>query len=130
MTSQAPPLRILLADDQSGIRSLVKRCLADPRFQVIEAASGEEALEQAGNPDELDLLITDEIMPGIHGHELARQLRLKNADLKVLYLTGHPDRLFDAKSSMWEREAYLDKPFTPAALLEAIALLVVQRTSF
>ncbi len=129
MDSQAP-LRILLADDQPGIRSFVRRCLADRRFQLVEAASGEEALEQAGDADELDLLITDEIMPGIHGHELARRLRSLNADLKVLYLTGHTDRLFDEKSSMWEREAYLDKPFTPAALLEAIALLVVHRTSF
>jgi two-component system cell cycle sensor histidine kinase/response regulator CckA len=109
---------------------LIKRCLDDPRFQVTEAASGEEALERAGDASTLDLLITDEIMPGIHGHELARQLRARNADLKVLYLTGFADKLFDAKQNLFEGEAFLDKPFTPRGLREAVALLMVNRIAF
>jgi two-component system, cell cycle sensor histidine kinase and response regulator CckA len=129
MARQAP-LQILVADDEAPIRMLIKRCLAEPRFQIVEAASGEEALVCAGDASALDLLITDEIMPGIHGHELARQLKARNAKLKVLYLTGFSDTLFDAKQRMLEAEAYLDKPFTPQGLREAIALLMVERLKF
>jgi two-component system, cell cycle sensor histidine kinase and response regulator CckA len=75
-------------------------------------------------------LITDEMMPEMEGHELSRRLRLQNPDLRVLYLTGHSDHLFDRKQHMWELEAYLDKPFTQKALTEAVALLMTGKLSF
>ena len=124
------PLNVLIVDDEAGMRELVKRCLADPRFRLMEASGGEQALEIVGDPRTLDLLITDELMPGMEGHELSRRLRAANPNLKVLYLTGHSDRLFDAKQQMWDLEAYLDKPFSAQSLNQAVALLVVGRLSF
>lgn len=121
---------VLIVDDEQGMRELVKKCLTDRRFKLLEAADGEEALAIAGNPRELDLLITDELMPGMEGHELSRRLRTANPDLKVLYLTGHSDHLFDAKKQMWEREAYLDKPFNVQSLRQAVDLLMVGRITF
>lgn len=126
----AQVFNVLVVDDEGGMRELVSRCLAGSPFELTVAASGEEALALARNPDALDLLITDQIMPGIEGHELARRLRTANPNLKVLYLTGHSDRLFDAKSHMWDREAFLEKPFTPDGLRQAVALLVVGRLTF
>lgn len=121
---------VLCVDDEGGVRELVRRCLVDDnRLLLTIAASGEEALAVTPDPDSVDLLITDEVMPGIEGHELARRLRQANPNLKVLYLTGHTDHLFDAKSQMWNSEAYLDKPFSPEGLREAVALLVVGRLS-
>jgi two-component system, cell cycle sensor histidine kinase and response regulator CckA len=76
------------------------------------------------------LLITDQLMPEMEGDELSRRLRQQNPDLRVLYLTGYSDRLFAAKGQMWEREAYLEKPFNQKALHEAIALLMTGRLSF
>jgi CheY-like chemotaxis protein len=73
------------------------------------------------------VLITDEMMPEMEGHELARRFRMQNPDLKVLYLTGFADRLFDAKDNMWAAEAYLDKPFTRDGLRQALAQLVFGR---
>jgi two-component system cell cycle sensor histidine kinase/response regulator CckA len=123
-------LKILVADDEAAIRTLVRRCLNHSRFNVIEAENGRHAIEVVKDARAIDLLITDEMMPEMEGHELSRRLRLQNPDLKVLYLTGHSDHLFDQKERMWDSEAYLDKPFTQKALNEAVALLMIGRLSF
>jgi two-component system, cell cycle sensor histidine kinase and response regulator CckA len=123
-------LKVLLADDEPGLRKLVKRCLDDARFDVIEAASGMDALAAVPDARTIDLLITDEMMPEMEGHELSRRLRQQNPDLRVLYLTGHSDHLFDQKDRLWDFEAYLDKPFTPKSLNEAVALLMTGRLTF
>ena len=121
-----PRLNVLIVDDEAGMRLLVKRCLAD-HFVITEAASGPDALALPIDARSLDLLVTDEMMPEVPGHEVARRFRLQNPDLKVLYLTAHSDHLFDAKQQMWDLEAYLDKPFTPESLRQAVAQLVFGR---
>jgi two-component system cell cycle sensor histidine kinase/response regulator CckA len=121
-------LRVLLADDEPAIRVLVKTFL-DPRFDIVEAANGREALSLVPDATTLDLLITDVVMPEMEGHELSRRLRQQNPDLRVLYLTGYADHLFEMKDRMWAFEAYLDKPFTQKSLNEAIAMLVSGRIS-
>lgn len=124
------PIGILAVDDEPGVLALVRRCLDDGRITLHEALSGKDALEQIGKGPVLDLLITDLRMPEMEGDELARQVRAMAPDLKVLYLTSHADRLFDAKQQLWEEEAYLDKPFTREALREAVALLLFGHTTF
>jgi two-component system cell cycle sensor histidine kinase/response regulator CckA len=121
-------LRVLLADDEPAIRVLVKIFL-DPRFDIVEAANGREALDLVPDATTLDLLITDVVMPEMEGHELSRRLRQQNPDLRVLYLTGYADHLFAMKDRMWAFEAYLDKPFTQKSLNEAVAMLVSGRIS-
>jgi len=123
-------LKLLVADDETPLRELIKRFLDDTRFDVVEAASGPEALAAVPDAREIDLLITDQMMPEMQGHELSRRLRLQNPDLRVLYLTGHSDALFDSKERLWDNEAYLDKPFTSKSLTEAIAMLMTGRLSF
>ena len=119
-------LRVLVVDDEEGMRELVKRCLAAD-CEVVVASSGPEALALVNDSHAIDVLITDEMMPDMEGHELARRFRALNPDLKVLYLTGFADRLFDAKERMWESEAYLEKPFTRDGLRQAIAQVVFGR---
>jgi two-component system cell cycle sensor histidine kinase/response regulator CckA len=130
MAQTAASTRVLIVDDEQGMRELVRKCLTDPRFKLMEAASGDEALAAVGDPNDLDLLITDEMMPGMEGHELSRRLRTANPKLRVLYLTGYADHLFDKKREMSDHEAYLDKPFSVQSLREAIALLMVGRLKF
>jgi two-component system cell cycle sensor histidine kinase/response regulator CckA len=122
-------LKVLLADDEPGLRELVKRFL-DSRFDIVEASNGKEALALVPDPTKIDLLITDEMMPEMEGHELSRRLRQMNPDLKVLYLTGHSDHLFDKKDRLWDLEAYLDKPFSQKSLNEAVALLMTGKLTF
>jgi two-component system cell cycle sensor histidine kinase/response regulator CckA len=128
MTTEAEPIVILAVDDEPGVLALVRRCLDDERVTLTEAASGKDALAQIDKGTPLDLLITDLRMPEMEGDELARQVRAQEPDLKVLYLTSHADRLFDAKPLLWAEEAYLDKPFSREGLREAVALLLFGRT--
>lgn len=123
------PIVILAVDDEPGVLALVRRCLDDERVTLIEASSGKQALERIASGPAFALLITDLRMPEMEGDELARQVRTREPDLKVLYLTSHADRLFDAKPQLWAEEAYLDKPFTREGLREAIALLLFGRTT-
>lgn len=107
------------------MRTLVKRCLEE--CEILEAASGQQAVDASIDPTMLDLLITDQMMPGMEGHEVARRLRLRHPDLKVLYLTANADRLFAAKERMWDLEAYLEKPFSSQSLRQAVAMLLFGR---
>jgi two-component system, cell cycle sensor histidine kinase and response regulator CckA len=126
---RAVRFNVLCVDDEVGIRELVRRCLTDDRLALTIAGSGSEALALTPDPSTLDLLVTDEVMPGMEGHELARHLRQANPDLKVLYLTGYADHLFEKKTQMWTSEAYLDKPFSADGLRQAVALLVTGKLS-
>lgn len=120
-------IAILAVDDEPGVLALVRRCLDDEQVTMTEASSGKVALEQMANGQHVDLLITDLRMPEMQGDELARMVRMKRPDLKVLYLTSHADRLFEAKPQLWAAEAYLDKPFSREGLREAAALLLFGR---
>jgi two-component system cell cycle sensor histidine kinase/response regulator CckA len=128
MTTDADSIAILAVDDEPGVLALVRRCLDDERVRLTEAASGRDALVQIEKGAPLNLLITDFRMPEMEGDELARRLRVGQPHLKVLYLTGHADRLFETKPQLWAEEAYLDKPFSREGLREAVALLLFGRT--
>ena len=125
---EGQPIAILTVDDEPGVLALVRRCLDDKRITLIEASSGKAALEQMSKSRRpVDLLLTDLRMPDMEGDELARQLRILEPCLRVLYLTSHVDKLFDAKPQLWADEVYLDKPFTREGLREAVALLLFGR---
>lgn len=127
--SKARRLRVLVVDDDDLFRTFVERVLHEGGYETAVARDGEEALAIAANAPAFDLLLTDEMMPCIPGHQLARYMRSRHPDIKVLYVTGYSDRLFGEKQSLWADEAFLEKPCGPAALLEAAALLVGGSTS-
>ena len=117
------PRTVLVVDDEEGIRKYVDRVLQGAGYTTVVAPDGPEALRLAAGIPSLDLIVTDVMMPEMSGCELARRLRMKNPDLKVLYVTGFSDRLFDEKVMMWENEAFVEKPCSMNALLEAVSLL-------
>ena len=118
-----PLTTVLVVDDEPMIRQISRRTLESCGFQVTEAASGLEAIELLSHGTPLDLLIADLDMPELTGDEMVRRIRAARPDLKVLYVTGHIDLLMDARP-LWDGEAFLDKPFTPAGLREAVTLLL------
>ena len=118
-----PPATILIVDDEEPIRRLVDRILQSAGYLTRLASSGADALAVADGPDPIDLMVTDMMMPEMNGDEVARRLRQKYPALKVLYYTGFADRLFNEKGTMWEDEAYLEKPSGMRGLLEAVSLL-------
>jgi DNA-binding response OmpR family regulator len=117
------PLRALVVDDEEAPRGFVTRVLQEAGFNVTACADARQALETAGACDTFDVLVTDLMMPDMHGDELARRLRAYAPDLSVLYLTGFSDQLFAERITLWEREAFLDKPCSMRAVLEAVSLL-------
>ena len=116
--------RVLVVDDDDLFRTFVHRVLMDAGYEAVVARDGEEALSIAANAPAFDLLLTDEMMPCIPGHQLARYMRSRQPYLKVLYVTGYSDHLFREKQSLWADEAFLEKPCGPAAIVEAASLLI------
>jgi CheY-like chemotaxis protein len=123
------PLRILVVDDEPQICEFVSRILSDAGYQVTTAADGPTAIAAVTQQGAPELLLTDFKMPRMDGDELAARLRQSWPDLKVLYLTGYSQALFGNRALLWEGEAFLGKPCSPAELLEAVSMLLFNRTS-
>jgi len=119
----APP-HLLVVDDDEGVRHFIERVLVEGGYRVETAAGGAEALEAVDHGEKFDLVVSDVRMPGLSGPQFVEQLRRKETDMKVLYVTGFSDQLFDERETLWFDEAFLDKPCTPNAILESVALLL------
>ena len=114
---------VLVVDDEDALVSLDLRILAMENFEVVTAGSGADALALVDSLGRLpDLLITDFMMPGMNGRELAEALRARKPDLKVLYQTGYSDKLFGPRELLEPDTAFLEKPFTSRGLREAARL--------
>ena len=120
--------RVLVVDDEAGIRVFAARVLADAGYATAVAGDGAEALRMVDEQAPFDLFVVDINMPGMRGDELARQLRERDHNVKVLFFTGFSDRLFEQRHVLWEGEAFLEKPVTRNGLLEAVALLLFGHT--
>jgi two-component system, cell cycle sensor histidine kinase and response regulator CckA len=123
-----PRRTVLIVDDEPSVREFVERALSFAGYRTIVASDGPEALAVVAASGPFDLLVTDLRMPQMMGDELARQMRLADPTLKVLYLTGYSDELFRERSTLWSDEAFLDKPQGVDALLEAVSLLLFGNT--
>lgn len=124
MTANAREQLVLVVDDEAPIRQMETRILQNGGYRVKEAASGLEALRMLTVGVSPDLVVADLEMPELSGEEMVQRIHATRIDLKVLYVTGNVDRLFDARPILREGEAFLDKPFTADGLLEAVALLL------
>jgi two-component system, cell cycle sensor histidine kinase and response regulator CckA len=117
-------LRVLVVDDEEPMRLFVGRVLQDAGHEVAMAGSGDEAIAMLPTLTSIDVLVTDEMMPRVPGHELARLVRAREPAVRVLYLTGFSDQLFKEKRALWADEAFLEKPCSAKALLEAVSQLL------
>jgi len=117
-------LRILVVDDDDLQRTYAQGVLGIAGYEVVTSENGAEALRLVEQQPPFDLFVIDVVMPQMSGTELARHLRQANPDAKLLYLTGFADQLFADKGTLWEGEAFIEKPTTPEALLEAVRLLI------
>lgn len=126
-TSPPPPIRILVVDDEEPVRRFVDRVLQAAGYETAVASDGPDAIEVAGKIGQFDVLVTDVMMPQMNGAELARRLRQSEPALKILYLTGCSDKLFKEKATLWQDEAFLDKPCSVKGLRQAVSLLLFGR---
>jgi two-component system, cell cycle sensor histidine kinase and response regulator CckA len=127
---ERPPLqerkRLMVVDDEAPVLRLVTRILATDNYEVSSADSGEAAARLVQQPGfaGVDLLITDLMMPGMNGRELAAVVRRIHPQVRVLYITGFADTLFRGVNELGPGESFIEKPFGAEGLLEATRLLM------
>jgi PAS domain S-box-containing protein len=115
---------ILLVEDEEQVRRLVGSALRSFGYAVLEAAHAEEALELAEATAHIDLLLTDIVMPGLNGHELAQRLVASRPGLRVLFTSGYPADAALREGIAAARAAYLEKPYLPDELARKIRFVL------
>jgi PAS domain S-box-containing protein len=112
---------VLLVEDEDAVRDLCSRILGDLGYQVMQARSGAEAVAAAvGRAVRIDLLLTDVVMPGMSGKELATQLVLHHPGMKVLFMSGYTDNAIVHHGVLEEGVSFIGKPYTPSALARKV----------
>jgi PAS domain S-box-containing protein len=109
--------RVLVVEDQEPVRRQACRILAAHGYEVTEAPGGEEAL---AGWEEVDVLVTDVVMPGMTGQQLAQVAVERNPDLRVVYMSGHTEDVLVRNGARARNLAFVQKPFTRATLLRAV----------
>jgi PAS domain S-box-containing protein len=109
---------VLVVEDETSVRSLIRRVLEQSGFQVLLASDGKEALAIARDfPGVINLLMTDIVMPGMRGGELARELMLVRPDIRIVFISGYPA---EQPAPQGTGSLFLAKPFSPAVLMNAV----------
>ncbi len=125
--SESNDATILLAEDDAPVRELVRTMLSKKGHTVLCAANGEEALEMAStHAGTIDLLLTDVVLPGLNGREVAERLRAARPDLKVLYMSGYTDDAILRRGILAQRSSLIQKPFSAADLTNRVSELLAQ----
>jgi two-component system, cell cycle sensor histidine kinase and response regulator CckA len=112
---------ILVAEDEAALRELVGEILRWHGYKVFLAGCGAEALEiWRQHRDEIDLLLTDMVMPGMSGGELASHLRMEDPDLRVIYTSGYTPGMTGQDKPLLEGKYFLPKPYPPTRLAQLV----------
>ncbi len=124
--AEAAQPSILVVDDEPSLVALVRTMLWRAGYSVFEAHSGEEALRVAGvEGRHIDALLTDVMMPGMNGFELAGKLKAMRPELKVLFMSGYRDRVIAESTGVSAGiSPLLRKPFTQYTLVTMIGELL------
>jgi DNA-binding NtrC family response regulator len=112
---------ILLVEDEEAVRELAGRILSAKGYSVVAAKSTQEAERiAASHTGEIHLLLTDIIMPGTSGRELAQRITARHLRTRVLYMSGYTDNVLAQGGVLEAGLSFLQKPFTPAALVQKV----------
>ena len=117
---------VLLVEDEDSLRKLVSGILMDAGYEVLEASNGAEGLLISHRyPKRIDLLLTDVVMPGLNGPEMAERLQKERPGVSVLFMSGYDQNLMG--QNLTGQVNFIAKPFTPRALSETVISLLGKR---
>ena len=112
---------VLLVEDEEAVRELVRTILTNQGYEVIVARDPRHAEEIAGKfPREIHLLLTDVVMPGTSGRELAARIMANRPGIRVLYMSGYTENVVTSGGLLEDGLTFLQKPFSPAVLVQKI----------
>ena len=122
---------ILLTEDEADVREIARQFLESGGYQVIEAKDGEEALHRAReNRGKIDLLVTDMVMPGMTGQELAVRLQQEHPEICVVFMSGYSEHAATEMADADPSVKLLTKPFSRTALLKAVREMFGSKAKF
>jgi PAS domain S-box-containing protein len=118
---------VLVVEDEAALREVTRRILSRNGYEVIVAANGPEAIDVgAGRPGQIDILLTDVVMPHMQGKEVAERVRAAQPGLRVLFMSGYTQGLLGAQGVLEPGINLIEKPFSEASLLAKLrAMLAV-----
>ena len=111
------PTKVLVVDDERSVRQLVANVLRREGYRVYEAADGKAAVEIVRDTGtDIDLLLTDVVLPGMNGAELAEVLQTTTPDMRTIFMSGYEEDELAERGIGRIGAAYITKPFTPEVL--------------
>ena len=120
---------VLVVEDQEQVRSFVTAILDSLGYNILSAADGTTALALASHhPGAIDLLLTDVILPGMNGKQLAEQLKLVRPDIAVLFTSGHPRNVIASSGVLDPDVAFIAKPYSPEELAAKLREVLSSRS--
>jgi two-component system cell cycle sensor histidine kinase/response regulator CckA len=117
--------KILLVEDEEGLRALNARGLASRGYTVLEASNGVDAIEVLEREGHVDLVVSDVVMPEMDGPSLLKELRSRDPNVKVIFVSGYAEEAFAKNLPQGEQYAFLAKPFTLKALVAEVKKTLV-----
>jgi two-component system cell cycle sensor histidine kinase/response regulator CckA len=117
---------ILLVEDEEGLRALNARGLTSRGYTVLEASNGVEAIEAFDKHGRVDLVVSDVVMPEMDGPTLLKELRRRDQNVKIIFVSGYAEEAFSKNLPSQEQYAFLAKPFTLKQLVAEVKKTLVQ----
>ena len=117
---------ILLVEDEEGLRALNARGLSSRGYTVLEASNGVEAIEAFARHGHVDLVVSDVVMPEMDGPTLLKELRRRDPNVKIIFVSGYAEEAFSKNLPSQEQYAFLAKPFTLKQLVAEVKKTLVQ----
>ena len=116
--------KVLVLEDESSIRSFIVINLRRAGYQVVEAESGEQALELLSQHSDVRVALLDMMLPGIDGFEVCRRIRATNSRIGIIMLTARSQEMDKVTGLMTGADDYVTKPFSPAELTARVDALM------
>jgi two-component system, cell cycle sensor histidine kinase and response regulator CckA len=116
---------ILLVEDEEGLRALNARGLTSRGYTVLEAGNGVEAIEAFDKHGHVDLVVSDVVMPEMDGPTLLKELRQRDPDVRIIFVSGYAEEAFSKNLPSQEQYAFLAKPFTLKQLVAEVKKTLV-----